>query len=60
MLSRPKSSSVDHSLAMSSLIRLYPTAYVSTFYKLVAVCYGILVVFRGVFLPIESCLGPKS
>ena len=44
LLSRTKSSLVDHSLAMSDLVRLSPTTSLYTSSKLVGSCYGLLVV----------------
>ena len=44
--SRPKRSSVDHSLDMSSLVISAPIAYVSASSKLVGIGYGILVGVR--------------
>ena len=43
---RPKRSSVDHSLAISYLMRLDPTAYLSTSPKLVGIWYEISVGVR--------------
>ena len=42
----PKSSSVDHRLAMSFLVSSAPTAYFSTSSKLLGIYYGLLVRVR--------------
>ena len=59
LLSRPKSSSVDHSLVMSSLLRLYPNVSFSTSSKLVGKYNGLLIRVRRSFPASRLLSWPK-